>query len=101
MIKVKFSEKNNFICEVKVSGHSDLAEYGEDILCASVSSIITTTINAIVRIDSGAITYVDKEGFVTINVLKEEEVINTLLINMIDLFKELEKQYKKYIKIYK
>lgn len=96
---IKVSVKGKPYREIYVSGHAFYEEFGKDIVCAGVSSIITTTINGILRLDNKAITYEAKNGWVCIQVLKQEKVTITLLENMVDLLKELEKMYKKNIKI--
>lgn len=93
---IKIDVKKN---EILIQGHANYEDFGKDIVCASVTSIATTTINAIVRIDSKAITYEAKDGFIKINVLTNNDLIDTLILNMIELFKELEKDYRKNIKI--
>ena len=95
MIKVNIKEKD-VIEEITIKGHSGYEEIGKDIVCASVSSIVITTINAIIRIDEEAINY---DESVIIKILKHNEIIDKLIFNLIDLLKELEKQYPKYIKI--
>ena len=45
MIKVVVNNEN-----IKISGHANYADYGNDIVCSSVSSIITTSINAIIML---------------------------------------------------
>ena len=97
MIKIKI-RKNEKIDYIEVKGHAEYDEYGKDIVCASVSSIIITTINALVRIDQTSIDYNDNDG-VYINVLKHTEVIDKLLENLESLLLDLEKQYPKYIEI--
>lgn len=94
MIKVKIS--NN---KIEISGHANYDEYGKDIVCASVSSIVITTINAILEINSDSIYYEDLNSKMTINILKEDEIVNKLLNNMILLLEQLENDYKDYIKI--
>ena len=69
------------------------------LFAASVSSIAITTINAIIRIDDKALAYQEKDGYLNLKILKHSNYIDTLILNMLDLFKDLEKQYKKYIKI--
>ena len=98
MIKVNF-KKEKYINKVTVEGHAGYDVSGKDIVCSSVSSIIITTINAIIRIDENAIEYKQDEGFVEIMILKHTSVINHLIENMIDLLFQLEKDYKQYIKI--
>ena len=95
MIKVNIKEKD-VIEEITIKGHSGYEEIGKDIVCASVSSIVITTINAIIRIDEEAINY---DESVIIKILKHNEIIDKLIFNLIDLLKKLEKQYPKYIKI--
>ena len=43
MIKVEI--ENN---KIEIKGHANYDDYGKDIVCASVSSIVITTINAII-----------------------------------------------------
>lgn len=83
---------------IEISGHAAYSNYGSDIVCASVSSIVYTTINGIMNIDSSAIDFIDEKNII-IKVKKHTEVIDILIRNMIDLLLDLEKQYPKNIKI--
>ena len=98
MIKVKVSKTNNLVDRIIIEGHAGYNTYGKDIVCSSVSSIVTTTINGLLRLDGDCLTYKDDKDL-TINILKHDKVVDTLVDNMLELFKELEKNYKKYIKI--
>ena len=100
MIKVNILKKDNKISNINILGHSGYDELGKDIVCASVSSIVTTTVNAIVRIDNN-IEYNYDSGEIAINVINYSKTTDVLLNNMINLLEELEKQYKKNIKINK
>ena len=44
MTKVTISKKNNKIFEVECDGHTNYGEKGEDIVCASLSSIVQTAV---------------------------------------------------------
>jgi len=92
MIKIKADDD-----KIIISGHAGYGESGKDIVCASVSSILTTTVNALLRYDNKAIDYVSNDEF-EVNILKHDKVIDLLITNMLDLLKELEKQYPKYIR---
>lgn len=94
MIKIKFDKD-----KISIKGHSGYDVIGKDIVCASVSSIVITSINAIIRIDEKAISYKQDEGFIEINILKHSEIVDLLILNMRELLKELQIQYDKYIKI--
>lgn len=84
---------------IEIRGHAEYDEPGRDIVCSSISSITTTTVNAILMFHDDTIKYKVKEGLVTINILKEEETTKKLLDNMINLFSELEENYPKNIKV--
>ena len=101
MIKITIQQKENEICSITISGHSGYEKSGKDIVCASVSSIAITTVNAILRIDSNALTYEESDGFLNIVMQKQSDIISLLITNMLDLLEELETQYSKYIKIIK
>ena len=94
MIKIKFDKD-----KISIKGHSGYDVIGKDIVCASVSSIVITSINAIIRIDEKAISYKQDEGFIEINILKHSEIVDLLILNMKELLKELQIPYDKYIKI--
>lgn len=98
MIKININQINNQVNEININGHSGYEEFGKDIVCASVSSIAITTVNAILRLDSEALEYTEKDGYLNIKLLKHDKYIDNLILNMIDLLQELETKYKKYIK---
>ncbi len=95
MIRV---EKNGDIITIK--GHANFDEYGKDIVCASVSSIIYTTVNGIFCFDNDAIDFIDDKVMI-IKVLRSTKEVNILIDSMFNLLKDLEKQYPKNIKISK
>lgn len=94
MIKVNITEK-----KITIKGHAGYGEYGRDIVCASLSSIAITTINAILAIDNTAINYEQKKDELIINVLKNNKYTKILLNNMVSLFNELASQYEENIKV--
>lgn len=96
MIKISLKEENKKINEIKIKGHALYDDYGQDIVCAAFSSILITTVNALEKIDKKAI-FVDEKKFL-IKVLKDDEIVNILINNMLDLFHDLEHDYPKNIK---
>lgn len=91
MINIK--KKKNVIT---ISGHANYRDK-DDIVCASVSSIMYTSVNALLRFDEKSIEYMDDGNTVTIKVNKDDDKTNTLIINMLSLFNELALKYKKNI----
>ena len=95
---VKINLKGNPIKEIIIKGHAGYEESGKDIVCAALSSIVITSVNAIVRIDNEALAYENMNGM-KIEILKHDNIIDKLIENLIDLLFELEKKYPKHIEI--
>lgn len=93
---IKVIKKNE---EIEISGHANYDEFGKDIVCASVSSIVMTTVNSILSIDDSSINYVDDGDKIIIKKLNDNDIVDKLLNTMILILKDLEKQYKKNIKV--
>ena len=49
-VNVESKDKKHVDC-VRIHGHAMYDDFGKDIVCSSVSSIITTTVNGIYEID--------------------------------------------------
>ena len=93
---IKVIKKNEVI---EISGHANYDEFGKDIVCASVSSVIMTTVNSIMNIDNSSISYIDDGNKIIIEKLNDNEVIDKLLNTMILILKDLQEQYKENIKV--
>ena len=92
---IKVNRNNNIIT---ISGHANSADYGKDIVCAAVSSICYTTINAIAKIRKSAIEVKD-DDIMKITVLDADEVVNALIENMFELLNKLANDYPNNIKV--
>ena len=97
MIKVRYNDEFK---NLKITGHANYAEYGEDIVCASVSSIVETSINLAHEFNDNIKYSDDGNTIIVINNTNDENVFKTLK-NMIDMLIELEKQYPKNINVSK
>ena len=85
---------------IKVLGHAGYAEYGSDIVCASVSTAVYMSINQVEVFDKiDCIKYSMSEGNVCIEVVREDEIVKKVMSNLIFTLRDLELQYPKYIKI--
>ena len=94
MIKVFVSKE-----KIELHGHSGYDIVGKDIVCSAVSSIVTTTINGILSIDSEAIKYGYKNDTMEIIIQKDDEITLKLIDNMLDLLRSLSKDYPKNINV--
>lgn len=98
MIKVKI-KKNNKIESIVITGHANYDDYGKDIVCSSVSSIVITTVNGIDKIDNEYLLVDEGKDKITLTIKKDNEICEKLINNMIDLLYELEKQYPKNVNV--
>ena len=98
MIKVRIKKNNDIIESINAKGHAKYAEYGKDIVCASFSTMIITTINAILEIDQNAISYTDSNNLEIVNI-KKDNITNKLLYNLVNMIYELKENYDKNIDI--
>jgi len=94
MIKVHV-KKNKIV----ITGHANFADYGKDIVCASASSIVITSINAALRIESNSLNYQEEKNKLTIEITSDNENVLLIIENMISMLQELALTYKKNIKI--
>ena len=94
MIKISINEEKN---EIKIGGHALYDDYGKDIVCAAVSSIVITTINACEKFDKNSIS-VNEDNPLIIKLLTNNENVLLLIDNMLEMLKELAKDYPKNIK---
>lgn len=96
MIKV-VSKKDSIV----VIGHADYADYGKDIVCASASAIVITSINACLRINKESINYKEEKDKLTIDIISKDKDVLLIIENMMSMLEELAKTYQKNIKIIK
>ncbi len=76
-----------------------MAEYGKDIVCASVSSIIYTSINAIASINPKYIDVQDDGNVMTIEIKENDEIVLKLIANMFEMLKSVAKDYPKNLSV--
>ncbi|MCR5224314.1 MAG: ribosomal-processing cysteine protease Prp [Bacilli bacterium] len=83
---------------ITISGHANYSD-SNDIVCASVSSIMYTTVNAIMNFNNKAITFEDDGNKVIIKLLSHDDITNKLIDNMMLMFNELKEQYPSNVEI--
>ena len=99
MIRIQIVQNNNYIKQITLKGHANYEEYGKDIVCAAVSATYLCTVNGILSISQDSIKVTSSDDMQIIDVLKEDEVTEKLLTNMVKCLKSLEQEYPNNIKI--
>ena len=99
MIKVVVEKENAKYIKISILGHAMYDDYGKDIVCSAVSSIVITTVNGILALDKGSLSYLVSKKGMSITIKNTDEVTQTLLGNMISLLKELESKYPDNIEV--
>ena len=92
-------EKDEAVLEVK--GHSGYANYGEDIVCASISTACIMSANLIDKLNLGynILDLKVSDGYFKINLNIVDETVNGIFDNLIETLNELSNQYPKHLKI--
>ena len=93
MIKIKYTKDS-----LELTGHAGYANYGKDIVCASVSTLVVCSINNMKSIDEDSVDYKDDGNKITIKVFNND-YSKIIFENLIQMLEELAKDYPKNIKI--
>lgn len=106
MIKMHiYRDKEKNITKYIVEGHANAAKYGEDIVCASVSILVQTTLLALHELLSIDVTYEMEDGWLSCelpdglsDVIREKAnlILNTMLIGI----RGTQGMYERYIELY-
>lgn len=103
MTNIIFNRKNGKIIRFKISGHTGKAEFGKDILCSAISSVLQSAlvgITEILNLEPKVLKIHD--GYLEFE-LKDEDFENQsaqlLLETCLKSLKEIVKNEKKFVKL--
>ena len=99
MIQVKVEKNHAKYKKITILGHAMYDDYGKDIVCSAASSIVTTTVNGILALDKGSLSYMISKKGMSINIKNEDATTQILIGNMDSLLKELETNYPANIEV--
>lgn len=99
MIKVKILREGAKYKKITVDGHAMYDDFGKDIVCSAVSSIVITTVNGILALNVDSIKHTEESGKVVLEVISDDDITHVLLQNMLNLLKELENSYPNNIQV--
>jgi uncharacterized protein YsxB (DUF464 family) len=94
-------KKDNEEAVLEVKGHSGFAKYGEDIVCASISTACIMSANLIDNLNLGynILDLNVSDGYFKIKLKIVDETVNGIFDNLIETLNELSNQYPKHLKI--
>ena len=95
--------KDKYTTTIEVKGHAGYADYGYDIVCASISTACIVTANLIEKLELGynIIDLVCDEGYFRLKVNTVDQTLNGIFENLEFTMEDISKQYPKYLKIVK
>ena len=99
MIHVRINKENSKYRKITILGHAMYDDYGKDIVCSACSSIVTTTVNGILALNKGSLSYLVSKKGMTIDIKTTDEVTQILIGNMVSLLEELEGNYPENIEV--
>lgn len=99
MISVKVVKESKKYKKITILGHAMYDDYGKDIVCSACSSIVTTTVNGILALDKGSLSYLVSKKGMTIDIKSDDQTTQILINNMVRLLKELEINYPDNIEV--
>ena len=99
MITVTVTKENSKYKKITILGHALYDDYGKDIVCSACSSIVTTTVNGILAIKKGTLTYLVSKKGMSITIKSDDCTTQILINNMVSLLKELEGNYPDNIEV--
>ena len=86
---------------IEVKGHSEYAEHGSDIVCASISTACIITANLIDKLDLryNILDLVCEEGYFRLQVNTRDNTTFSIFENLVETLDSISGQYPKYLKL--
>ena len=99
MITVNVIKENRKYKKITILGHAMYDDYGKDIVCSACSSIVITTVNGILALDKGSLSYLVGKKGMTIEIKNDDHTTQVLINNMVRLLKDLAGKYPDNIEV--
>lgn len=107
MIKIEIQRQKDKIIYFEIKGHANFSEYGEDIICAAVSSVGQMTLNGLIETLNfhKKLKFIEEDGHIICDLknskLTDEELekADILVESMYSYLKEVAKNYIDFVKL--
>ena len=98
MIKVSYQLDENKYSYLKVTGHAEFADEGQDLICAAVSSIFYGLMNALDEMPEDAEVH-DNPDDIEIRILSDDQTVQNYINLVLIQLKTIEYSYGDFITI--
>ena len=98
MIKAKYEVKDGSYLSLDVKGHAEYGEYGKDLICASVSSILFGFMNALDELQEN-VEIRQSENHITVEDHSGSDRVQNYFELVIIQLKTIEESYGNFIKV--
>ena len=107
MINIKIQRQKDKIIYFEIEGHADFSEYGEDVICAAVSSAGQITVNGLIETLElkKKLKFTEEDGYIVCDLknsgLTDEELEKSdiLVESMYSYLKDVAKSYSNFVKL--
>lgn len=99
MISVVVTTLNDQVNSISVSGHALSANYGEDLVCAGVSSIVFGALNSFEQLVNDKVNLLVLENEIKIEVIKYSLEVEILMKALIIQLETIQNSYQENINI--
>ena len=91
MIKIEIQRQKNKIIYFEIKGHANFSEYGEDVICAAVSSVGQMTVNGLIETLKlkKKMKFIEEDGYIECDLVE----------SMYSYLKEVAKSYSNFVKL--
>ena len=99
MIRIEFFKSGDMLKGFECKGHTGLADSGEDVVCAFISSacyLAANTVTEIIKLDARASA---ADGYMTLQIKSSPEKAQDILNGLVLHLTELQKDYPQNIKV--
>ena len=97
MIRVRFTTADGLLTGFSLSGHAGMGEYGQDIVCASISSAALMTANTITEVIGAAADIATDDGYLSVKVKDKIADCQDILSGFQLHLEALQEQYPKRV----
>lgn len=98
MIKVEITRKDNYVTDIKISGHANMGDYGQDIVCSAVSSLCFCIGNQLLMLNENLAISADDNIFLFCN-LPHDHDVELLITTLINGLMMISQEYPQAIKL--